>query len=155
MNAKWKLTWDYQAYKTHHSNLYTQADWDTTLLTKINQTSAQIFKASMYGGANELKMHPIVFSIIKNFEYYDDEKKILSGRFKVTVDSTLPEDKLYIFRNDYPMEPMHHVGGTDNYVIIHSDSPKFEGYKNNKEIELIIITPEMLTGEITIINYGQ
>ena len=38
--------------KSSASNAYTQKDWNQTLITKVNQISAQIHKSTLRGGAN-------------------------------------------------------------------------------------------------------
>jgi hypothetical protein len=54
--AAWNLRWDYNGWKRGTSanplTQYTQKDWNQTLLTAINQISAQIHKSTLRGGAN-------------------------------------------------------------------------------------------------------
>ena len=54
--AAWSLRWDYNGWKRAHNgggfNAYTQKEWNQTLITKINQLSAQIHKSTLRGGAN-------------------------------------------------------------------------------------------------------
>ena len=50
MEAKWKLEWDYLWWKNKYpeisGSLLTQNDWNQTLVTRINQISAQIHMAA-------------------------------------------------------------------------------------------------------------
>ena len=52
----WSLRWDYNGWKRTASdggfNAYTQKEWNQTLITRINQLSAQIHKSTLRGGAN-------------------------------------------------------------------------------------------------------
>ena len=55
--AAWKARWDYNEWKYGAAGGtpfmgYTQKDWNQTLVTKINQLSAQIHKTTLRGGAN-------------------------------------------------------------------------------------------------------
>jgi len=49
--AAWNLRWDYNGWKRLGSNAvpYTQKDWNQTLITAINQISAQIHKSTLRG----------------------------------------------------------------------------------------------------------
>ena len=54
--AAWTLRWDYNGWKrgtaANPLTQYTQKDWNQTLITAINQISAQIHKSTLRGGAN-------------------------------------------------------------------------------------------------------
>ena len=52
--ASWTLRWDYNGWKRFQAGQapYTQKDWNQTLITAINQISAQIHKSTLRGGAN-------------------------------------------------------------------------------------------------------
>lgn len=158
MEAKWKLNWDYKISEGFRFTSGTQLDWNNTIVTKINQISAQIYQSSHNGGANRLTMHPNVFkNIMKKLEYTNvdgDGNYKLSGRYKIDFDKELPEDKLYIWREGFPIEPIVYEGvNNKDFVVIHSSSPDLEKYKTKENIDLIIVTPDMLVGEITITNF--
>lgn len=128
MEAKWKCNWDFTGWeKFTRANSLSQKDWNQTLLTQINQISAQINQKVLNGGANEVSMHPIVFSIVNDFEYLNSigNNHSISNRYKVTIDETLPMDKLYVI-STYPVTK-----------------------------EDIIFESNMLIGEITIINHSR
>ena len=51
--AAWNLRWDYNGWRRiSQTTSYTQKDWNQTLITAINQLSAQIHKSTLRGGAN-------------------------------------------------------------------------------------------------------
>jgi len=54
--AAWTAKWDYNEWRYGNNGSsfagYTQKDWNQTLVTKINQISAQIHKTTLRGGAN-------------------------------------------------------------------------------------------------------
>ena len=149
MEIGYKTIWDYKGWLSHTMGLYLQADWNQTLITKINQISAQIFKSSPQGGANTLIMHPKLSTIIEDCPYYNAEVNILCGKYWITFNNMLPKDKIYVYRKDFPVGPI--IIDDDGYTIIHSLSPNIEKYRNKDNVH--IITPEMLIGEITILNY--
>ena len=51
--AAWQLRWDWNGWRKASlaANAYTQKDWNQTLITKVNQISAQIHKSTLRGGA--------------------------------------------------------------------------------------------------------
>ena len=154
MEAAWKLTWDYLG---HNSNLIfdQQKDWNQTLITRFNEISAQIFKASMCGGANCISIHPDLLELVKTLAYYRGDSV---GKYKINLDVTLPKDIIYPYHSGITMEPITFVGddGSDGDIDVwlHSESPKLEEYKTKTGISLHIITPDRLVGEVKIINYN-
>ena len=69
--AAWQLRWDYNGYKRlPQSNAYTQKDWNQTLITAINQISAQIHKSTLRGGANFIVVSSEVSAIFDDLEYF-------------------------------------------------------------------------------------
>ncbi len=158
MNAKWKLTWDYSGWRNpddspNKYNPYTQQDWNQTLVTKVNQISAQIYQANMRGGANKIKVHPRIFSILMTLEFFkvtDEGLFVLSGRYIVDIDKDNPIDKVYVYQDNYPMEPFVSDESLTKTVWINSESPLLNEYKEQTDIQLIIVTPDRLVGEITI-----
>jgi hypothetical protein len=155
MEAAHKLTWDHKGWRIEDiiSTLYSQKDWNQTLVTKINQISAHIIQHSQYGGANEIMVHPNLFALIATLEYYNPKLEMLSGRYSVTIDESIPKDKIFVRRKDFPMEPRIFDNTQKNIVTIHSESPQLDDYKNREDIELHVIEPKDLIGEITIFNY--
>jgi hypothetical protein len=105
--APWKLRWDYNGWQrtAAQSTVYTQKDWNQTLMTKINQISAQVQKASLRGGVNYVVASAEISAVLNDLEYFhvsdasaeSDQynmgiEKIgsLQGRYKVIVDPYSP-----------------------------------------------------------------
>ncbi|KAA6337982.1 hypothetical protein EZS27_013980 [termite gut metagenome] len=103
----WRLRWNYYGWKVLNvtSTNYTQKDWNQTLVTAINQISAQIQKSTLRGGANWLVVSPEISAVFNDLEYFhvtdasaESDKyalgieKIgsLGGRYQVVVDPYAP-----------------------------------------------------------------
>ena len=113
--AAWQLRWDYNGWKRANSgggfNAYTQKEWNQTLITKVNQVSAQIHKATLRGGANFVVVSSEVSAIFDDLEYFhvsnaspeQDQynmgiEKIgsLGGRYTVYRDPYAPANSIII-----------------------------------------------------------
>jgi len=114
--AAWKAKWDYNEWKyggTGGATLqgYTQKDWNQTLVTKINQISAQIHKTTLRGGANWIVVSSEVSAVFDDLEYFhvsnaepeQDQynmgiEKIgtVGGRYQVYRDPYFPANKILI-----------------------------------------------------------
>jgi hypothetical protein len=114
--AAWRTKWDYNEWKYGASGGtpfmgYTQKDWNQTLVTKINQISAQIHKTTLRGGANWIVVSSEVSAVFDDLEYFHVSnaapeqdsynmgiEKIgsLAGRYQVYRDPYLPAGKVLI-----------------------------------------------------------
>jgi hypothetical protein len=113
--AAWKAKWDYNEWKYGNQGSafmgYTQKDWNQTLITKINQLSAQIHKTTLRGGANWIVVSSEVSAVFDDLEYFhvsnahpeQDQynmgiEKIgtLAGRYQVYRDPYFPAGKILI-----------------------------------------------------------
>ena len=110
--AAWQLRWDYNGYKRlPQSNAYTQKDWNQTLITAINQISAQIHKSTLRGGANFIVVSSEVSAIFDDLEYFHvsnaspeqdnynmgiERVGSLSGRYTVYRDPYAPANSVLI-----------------------------------------------------------
>ena len=111
--AAWNLRWDYNGWKRFSAGQapYTQKDWNQTLITAVNQLSAQIHKSTLRGGANWIVCSSEVSAIFDDLEYFhvsnaapeQDQynmgiEKIgtLSGRFTVYRDPYFPANQVLI-----------------------------------------------------------
>jgi len=110
--AAWTLRWDYNGLRKQTSTYYgTQKDWNQTLITKINQISAQIHKAVLRGGASWVVVSPEISAVFDDLEYFhvsnaapEQDKynmgieKIgtLSGRYQVYRDPYAPANTMLI-----------------------------------------------------------
>jgi hypothetical protein len=109
--AAWQLRWDYNGWRKASlaANAYTQKDWNQTLITKVNQISAQIHKSTLRGGANFVVVSSEISAIFDDLEYFhvsdaspeQDQynmgiEKIgaLSGRYQVYRDPYAPSYSL-------------------------------------------------------------
>jgi hypothetical protein len=69
--AAWSLRWDYNGWKRlSQTTSYTQKDWNQTLITAINQVSAQIHKSTLRGGANWIVVSSEISAIFDDLEYF-------------------------------------------------------------------------------------
>ena len=110
--AAWQLRWDYNGYKRlPQSNACTQKDWNQTLITAINQISAQIHKSTLRGGANFIVVSSEVSAIFDDLEYFHvsnaspeqdnynmgiERVGSLSGRYTVYRDPYAPANSVLI-----------------------------------------------------------
>jgi hypothetical protein len=110
--AAWTTRWDYNGLR-RQSTAYmgTQKDWNQTLLTRINQISAQIHKSTLRGGASWVVVSPEVSAVMDDLEYFHvstaapEEDKYnmgiekvgtLSGRYLVYRDPYAPANTVLI-----------------------------------------------------------
>ena len=113
--AAWSARWNYDGWQTAAAGSaaysYTQKDWNQTLITKINQVSAQIHKSTLRGGANFVVVSSEVSAVFDDLEYFhvsnaDPEQdqynmgieKIgsLGGRYQVYRDPYAPANTILI-----------------------------------------------------------
>ena len=113
--AAWTAKWDYNGWKYGNNGTaylgYTQKDWNQTLVTKINQISAQIHKTTLRGGANWIVISSEISAVFDDLEYFhvsnanpeEDQynmgiEKIgtLGGRYQVYRDPYFPANKVLI-----------------------------------------------------------
>jgi len=113
--AAWQLRWDYNGWKrgttANPLTQYTQKDWNQTLVTAINQLSAQIHKSTLRGGANWIVVSSEVSAIFDDLEYFhvsnaspdQDQYNMgiervgtLAGRYQVYRDPYFPANQVLI-----------------------------------------------------------
>ena len=114
--AAWSLKWDYNEWKYGGASGatlqgYTQKDWNQTLITKINQLSAQIHKTTLRGGANWIVVSSEVSAVFDDLEYFHvsnagaeqdqynmgiEKVGTLAGRYQVYRDPYFPPNKILI-----------------------------------------------------------
>jgi hypothetical protein len=110
--AAWTLRWDYNGWKRlPNNNGYTQKDWNQTLITAVNQISAQIHKATLRGGANFVVVSSEVSAVFDDLEYFhvsnaspeQDQYNMgiervgsLGGRYTVYRDPYAPANSIII-----------------------------------------------------------
>jgi len=111
--AAWNLRWDYNGWRRVNglTTSYTQKDWNQTLITAINQLSAQIHKSTLRGGANWIVVSSEVSAIFDDLEYFhvsnaspeQDQYNMgiervgtLAGRYQVYRDPYFPANQVLI-----------------------------------------------------------
>ena len=110
--AAWNLRWDYNGWRRiSQTTSYTQKDWNQTLITAINQLSAQIHKSTLRGGANWIVVSSEVSAIFDDLEYFhvsnaspeQDQYNMgiervgtLAGRYQVYRDPYFPANQVLI-----------------------------------------------------------
>jgi hypothetical protein len=110
--AAWNLRWDYNGWRrTQIVTSYTQKDWNQTLITAINQLSAQIHKSTLRGGANWIVVSSEVSAIFDDLEYFhvsnaspeQDQYNMgiervgtLAGRYQVYRDPYFPPNQVLL-----------------------------------------------------------
>ena len=112
--AAWNLRWDYNGWKRLSSIgavPYTQKDWNQTLITAINQISAQIHKSTLRGGANWIVVSSEISAIFDDLEYFhvsnaapeQDQYNMgiervgtLAGRYQVYRDPYFPPNTVLL-----------------------------------------------------------
>jgi GDPmannose 4,6-dehydratase len=97
IQPKWELDWDFLGWKNHanYDIWIEQKEWNQTLMTKLNQISAQIYQATQLGLADTIVVSPEIFRIIESFEFFDPKTSRLNKK-DVVVDSYIPINKVYI-----------------------------------------------------------
>jgi len=110
--AAWNLRWDYNGWRRLSlTTSYTQKDWNQTLITAINQLSAQIHKSTLRGGANWIVVSSEVSAIFDDLEYFhvsnaspeQDQYNMgiervgtLAGRYQVYRDPYFPANQVLL-----------------------------------------------------------
>ena len=111
--AAWTLRWDYNGWRriSNGSVNYNQKDWNQTLITAINQISAQIHKSTLRGGANWIVVSSEISAIFDDLEYFhvsnaapdQDQYNMgiervgtLSGRYQVYRDPYFPPNTVLL-----------------------------------------------------------
>ncbi len=158
ITPKYQFSWDSQywrKYPTDLQNAYTAKDWNQTLVTMLNQAAATIGKSSLRGGANAISIHWKLLPLIAGLEYFNQVEMTIAGRYHVMINDKIPEDKIYVYRNNYPLDVV------DNFpedfegiktLVISSESPELGKYQAMDNVELIIVYPSDILAEITILN---
>ena len=111
--APWQLRFDWNGWKRQAatSTNYTQKDWNQFLITRVNQISAQINKATLRGGANWIVCSSEISALFDDLEYFHvtdanaeqnqynmgiEKIGAVSSRYQVYVDPYSPHWSLLI-----------------------------------------------------------
>ena len=146
--SPWQLKWDYNGWRrmSGYSTNYTQKDWNQTLMTKVNQISAQIHKATLRGGANFVVVSTELSAVLNDLEYFHvtdanaeavtysmgiEKIGALQGRYEVFVDPYAPHwslimghkgdsllDTGYIYAPYVPMQLTPTIYNASNFAPV-------------------------------------
>ena len=160
-----KLTWDYLGHREHVTAqyFYTQKDWNQTLMTRINQISAQINKSSFRGGANKIKIHPRLLPLFDTMEYFrtsEDGKMTLAGSYEFVLDDLQDKNTLLLYHETDEVKKLRE---SDLVWVIKADGQEYAmtllkngSYEHTlamSDPNCNVITEDKLRGEIEILNY--
>ena len=160
-----KLTWDYLGCHefVNHGFFNLQNDWNQTLITKINQLSAQIHKSTLRGGANVIKMHPRFLPLFDTLEYFKvlkSGKMMLTSKYEIILDENIEENVLFVSHNDEELNTLEEqdlvmfvkkYGMENSLSILKKDSYDYNLALSDPNCS--IINEDKLKGEIEILNY--
>jgi hypothetical protein len=110
-----EIHWDYKGVVETYG--WTQLEWNQTIITKINQLSAIIFKKSSRGGGSLLEVGSNLEVLFDDLEYYNSDKNSLGGRYEV------------IFRPE--LNNVIRISGQGKYehrLVIQNHGPIFDRY---------------------------
>lgn len=98
------LTWDYNEWKKYNK-VYTQLDWNQTLLLKIKEASRQLYQSDSLILSNTIIVNKLVLNLLDTLEYCHKNDNgftvAIDSEHKVIIDDTI-DNKLIIFDNKSP-----------------------------------------------------
>jgi hypothetical protein len=104
METKWQVKWNYYGWKEYLEIMpernTMQKDWNSTFVTKVNFLAIQIIHLDANAEIG-LSVHPNLYEILIKeipFNKVDGDVTYVSMRYPVNLDSTLPEDKVYVYQ---------------------------------------------------------
>jgi phage pi2 protein 07 len=157
-----KLTWDYN-YQEYSNVFGLQKDWNQTLITKINQMSAMIFQKTHRGGANKIKINSVLLPLFHDLEYFnidDYNEMFLAGRYRITIDDSLPKNIVLLSYETQDMIDLESKGFV-YYSVKHGEELSIGVFKLDSEEytnalndpNFFILNKDNCKGEIEILNY--
>jgi len=104
----YNITWSHTI--PQESEYETQEDWNQTILTRINQISAQMSKDTQVNGATTVVCSSDTFyNILKDLMFfYKDEEQfgdyqkmgLINNRFTTYLHKDCPDDKVYVLKTN-------------------------------------------------------
>ena len=116
--APFKARWDYKGLANNANFFGTQKDWNQTLITRINELSAQIHKATLRGGANWIVCSAEAGAIFDDLEYFhvDGSAQPESEKYNLGVEKIGNLGSRYVvYKDPYlpaPIVLLGHKGNT-------------------------------------------
>jgi hypothetical protein len=151
--AAWVLRWDFNGWKNQGSQKYTEKEWKQTLVTRINQISAQIHKSTLRGGANFLVVSSEISAIFDDLDVFmasnaapaEDKYNLgmsrigtLSSRYTVYVDPYAKANDLlighkgsslldtgYVYAPYVPLQLTPTLTDTNNFTLVKGISTRY------------------------------
>lgn len=116
--APFRARWDYKGLANNANFFGTQKDWNQTLITRINELSAQIHKSTLRGGANWVVCSAEAGAIFDDLEYFhvDGSAQPESEKYNLGVEKIGNLGSRYIvYKDPYlpaPIVLLGHKGNT-------------------------------------------
>lgn len=116
--APFRAKWDYKGLANNANFFGTQKDWNQTLVTRINEISAQIHKATLRGGANWVVCSAEAGAIFDDLEYFhvDGSAQPESEKYNLGVEKIGNLGSRYVvYKDPYlpaPIVLLGHKGNT-------------------------------------------
>ncbi len=137
--AMFEARWDYQGLRDNVNFFGTQKDWNQTLITRINEISAQIHKATLRGGANWVICSAEAGAIFDDLEYFHVDS------------SAAPESEKYNLG-------MEKIGSLGNRYVVYKDpympaNLVLVGHKGNTFLEAGYVYAPYIPLQLTQVIY--
>ncbi len=116
--APFRARWDYKGLSNNANFFGTQKDWNQTLITRVNELSAQIHKSTLRGGANWIVCSAEAGAIFDDLEYFhvDGSAQPESEKYNLGVEKIGNLGSRYIvYKDPYlpaPLVLLGHKGNT-------------------------------------------
>jgi len=115
LESKWNLTWDFLGHKKYvDPEMCSQRDWNQTLITKVNQISAQMHMSTSLDPGNTIVTGPKCAVLIESCEYFNSNLRNI-GRFSFIVDDEIDENVIYVYGlnkiDECPKEKLNNLIG--------------------------------------------
>ena len=116
--APFRARWDYAGLSSNANFFGTQKDWNQTLITRVNELSAQIHKSTLRGGANWIVCSAEAGAIFDDLEYFhvDGSAQPESEKYNLGVEKIGNLGSRYVvYKDPYlpaPIVLLGHKGNT-------------------------------------------
>ena len=118
--APFRARWDYNGLSNNANFFGTQKDWNQTLITKINQLSAAIHKATLRGGASWVVCSAEAGAIFDDLDYFhvDGSSAPEQEKFNLGVEKIGQLGNRYVvFKDPYLPAPVILIGHKGNTFL--------------------------------------
>ncbi len=118
--APFRARWDYNGLANNANFFGTQKDWNQTLITRVNELSAQIHKATLRGGANWVVCSAEAGAIFDDLEYFhvDGSAAPESEKYNLGVEKIGNLGSRYVvYKDPYLPAPIVLIGHKGNTFL--------------------------------------